>query len=295
MEKRVFISATSNKTLDDRRRSLKGAIIEKIRTAGFAPQEFWESGTAENMTWSFENVDSVMRSCVGAVIFGFPRWIVREPSAETRLIGEFNHYEGAVAITHDLPILILAEQGVESRGVVWTGGGKTITFVPSDADAAWLSSQEFTKRFEAWKRDVDSRKDVFLGYCSKAKGLAAQIQLRLTDAGASVLNWEMDFRAGGSILDEIDRARSRCSSAVFLFTEDDPLEGKSGGAAPRDNVVFEAGYFMSAKGSDRVLIIREGDAKMPADIGGAIYLHIEKDADVAVLEGQLRKFVERNL
>jgi predicted nucleotide-binding protein len=39
-------------------------------------------------------------------------------------------------------------------------------------------------------------------------------------------------------------------------------------AVPRDNVLFEAGYFIQAKGKDRVLIVREAGAKMPADLGG---------------------------
>ena len=97
----------------------------------------------------------------------------------------------------------------------------------------------------------------------------------------------MDFRAGGSILGEIENARSSCSCGIFLFTEDNPLEGTTEGAAPKDNVVFEAGYFMSAKDPERSLIIREGDAKMPADVGGAIYLHIEKGGDVNSIDSQL--------
>lgn len=76
----------------------------------------------------------------------------------------------------------------------------------------------------------------------------------------------MDFRAGGSIFDEIENARAACSCGLFLFSEDDPLEGAPGIAAPRDNVVFEAGYFMSSKGPEKCLIIRHGEAKMPADL-----------------------------
>lgn len=105
----------------------------------------------------------------------------------------------------------------------------------------------------------------------------------------------MDFRAGVSILSEIEAARAQCSCGIFLFSEDDPLEGVGGGAAPRDNVVFEAGYFMSSKGADRCLIVREGNAKMPADVGGAIYLHLNKGGDVAAIEGRLISFLEKNL
>jgi hypothetical protein len=295
MEKRVFVSATGNKRLDERRRLLKAAILAKIREAGYEPQEFWESGIPENLAWSFENVDRVMQKCVGAVVFGFPRWTISEPSHETRLVGEYNHYEGAVALTRGLPVLLLAEDGVENRGVVWTGGGKTITYVPENAEEHWVNDADFTKRFNAWLRELGARKDVFLGYCSKSAGTAAQIQLRLEKLGESVLNWAMDFRAGGSILSEIEIARAACSCGVFLFSEDDPLEGTPGGAAPRDNVVFEAGYFMSSKGPERCLIVRHGEAKMPADVGGAIYVHLGKTGDVSAIEGRLSDFLTRNL
>jgi Predicted nucleotide-binding protein containing TIR-like domain len=85
------------------------------------------------------------------------------------------------------------------------------------------------------------------------------------------------------------------SSARGSLSEDDPLEGTSGGAAPRDNVVFEAGYFMSAKGPERCLIVRHGEAKMPADVGGAIYVPLSKTADVSSIEGRLSDFVAQNL
>jgi hypothetical protein len=295
MIRRVFVSATRNDILDDRRRSLKKAILEKLRQEGFEPQEFWESGISENLAWSFENVNRVMRQCVGALVLGFPRWRFPGPSSEIRLVGEYSHYEGAVALTHGLPIFLLAERHVMDRGVVWTGGGRTVTYIPDDAQTDWVENPEFLKRFAAWRREMEARKDVFLGYCSKSAGTAAQIQLRLERIGASVLNYAMDFRAGRSILNEIESARATCFCGVFLFSEDDPLEGSTGVAAPRDNVVFEAGYFMSSKGADRCLIVREGDAKMPADLGGAIYVHLNKGDAVDSIEGRLRTFVENSL
>src|SRR6266566_6048956 len=231
MEKRVFVSSTTNRRLDDRRRHLKAAILAKIREAGYEPQEFRESGLPENLAWSFETADRVMRQCVGAVVFGFTRWKIPGGSEETRLVGEFNHYEGAVALTYGLPVLLLKEEGVKDRGIVWTGGGKALTYMPRSADEKWVNGTDFTKRFKAWLRELEARKDIFLGYCSKSAGIAAQIQLRLEKLGASVLNWAMDFRAGGSILSEIENARAACSCGVFLFSEDDPLEGAPGEAA----------------------------------------------------------------
>ena len=51
------------------------------------------------------------------------------------------------------------------------------------------------------------------------------------------------------------------SNRVRLFTkDDDPAEGGLDRAAPRDNVVFEARYFASARGHEKALIVREEEA-----------------------------------
>lgn len=293
VQRRVFVSATSDRSLDDRRKALKAEIIARLKRHGLAPQSFFEAGIAENMAWSFDNVDQVMRRCVGSVVIGFPRWTAAPPAAQ-RLVGEYNHYEGAVALTCRLPVLLLAERGVEDRGIVWTGAGRAITHFPEDATPAWLDGPDFQRRFDGWVREVEQRRDVFLGYCSQNEGTAAIIENRLGRMGATVLNYQMDFRAGVSILSEIEDAAARCTCGIFLFGNNDPLEGMDGAAAPRDNVVFEAGYFMNAKGPDRCLIIREDKAKMPADLGGAIYLPI-KNSQVDAIESRLRRFLKDNL
>ena len=294
-KRRVFVSVSSNRNLDDRRKALKAAILEKLQDEGFDPQAFFEFGEPGTLSWSFENVDHIMRKCVGAVVIGFPRWQISESIPPIGLVGEYNHYEGAVALSHHLPTLLLAERGVEDRGIVWTGGGKRITFIPEDAQASWTDEEEFQQSFGAWVHEVDSRKDVFLGYCSKNAGAAAQIKNYLIDEGATVLDYKMNFRSGASILNEIADASDRCSSGIFLFAENDPLKGSDGSAAPRDNVVFEAGYFMNSKGPNRCLIIRQGNAKMPADLGGAIYLHLKSTDDIAPIETQLTRFLKENL
>jgi hypothetical protein len=291
LHRRVFVSATNDRSLDDRRRAIKTAIVARLQRLNLEPQSFFEAGIAENLAWNFENVDRVMRKCVGAIVVGFPRW--ETPTAQ-QLIGEYNHYEGAVAFSYRIPVMLLAERGVENRGIVWTGAGRPITYIPEDATPAWLESPDFQRRFDGWVRDVKQRSDVFLGYCSQNQGTAAVIENRLVRSGATVLNYQMDFRAGVSILNEIEAAAARCSCGIFLFGNNDPLQGVDGGAAPRDNVVFEAGYFMNAKGPDRCLIIREDNAKMPADLGGAIYMQL-KNSDVAAIESRLERFLEENL
>jgi predicted nucleotide-binding protein len=63
---------------------------------------------------------------------------------------------------------------------------------------------------------------------------------------------------------------------LFLFTADDPVEGNPTKIAiPRDNVLLEAGYFMNAHTARRMVVVREEGTKMPADLGGMIYLTVE--------------------
>jgi hypothetical protein len=291
--RRIFVSATSNKGLDDRRKALKAGLIKLLIDAGYEPQEFFESGLGLRYAWNFENVNRIVKQCIGAVVIGFPRW--RSGSgADAPFVGEYNHFEGAVAMSYDLPILIIAEQGVADRGIVWTGGGKNIVFAPNDADVAWLNGGDFQNRFKVWLEDLRRRRDVFLGYCSQNAGIAAQIENILVRKGATVLNYAMDFRAGVSILQEIEEARSLCTCGIFIFGENDPMSGGDGNAAPRDNVVFEAGYFMSSKGPGRCLIVRVGQAKMPADLGGAIYISLAS-GDVAAIEARLTRFLDTSL
>jgi predicted nucleotide-binding protein len=109
----------------------------------------------------------------------------------------------------------------------------------------------------------------------------------------TVLDWQSDFPPGQNILQQIGRAGDRCSAGIFLFTRDDELASPSDEheAVPRDNVVFEAGYFIHAKGKERVLVVREQGAKMPADLGGDIYALLPDRNHIGPILETLRRFV----
>jgi len=291
VKRRVFVSVPAENHLDDKQRNIVAAVYQLIQGAGFEPQRFFVSGLPASMGWNFQTVDEVVRRCVGAVILAFPRWSFSYVGEEVSLATEYSHYEGAIANTLGLPILIVVQKGIADRGIVWTGGGKPILFVPPGVDDEWLKGETFRHRFTLWLDQLKERRDIFLGYCSKARDTANAINLYLTKIGVTVLDWA-DFSVGSNILDEIERAAALCSAGIFLFTQDDALEEAVGDrAAPRDNVVFEAGFFTQAKGRERVLIVRESGTKMPADIGGNIYLSLSDRKSIASIETQLRSFV----
>jgi hypothetical protein len=297
-ERRLFVSVNADPSLgqDERRIEVKRAILDRLRESGYTPQLFFESGLPIELGWTFDNVISVMRRCVGAMVIGFPRWQATIKGKTAKLIGEFSHFEGAVALSLGLPTMIAAEPDLLGRGIIFEGAGAYIARIPIDATGETIFEGPFGASLEVWLARLAEQRDVFLGFCSKSAGFAAQVEQILTREGATVHNWSMDFGVGSSILDEISAARSRCGRGVFIFSEDDPLEGINGQAAPRDNVVFEAGYFISAKGARNTVIVRVGKAKMPADLGGAIYLAVPSGAvGPAVIEARLRDFVSTGI
>jgi predicted nucleotide-binding protein len=91
-----------------------------------------------------------------------------------------------------------------------------------------------------------------------------------------------------------EHAAARSIAGVFLFTKDDDLAAQSNAvvAAPRDNVVFEAGYFIGLKGKRNVLVIRESSSKMPADLGGDVYAALPDRTSIAPIERSLASFLD---
>jgi len=294
MERRVFVSMTFDDYLSDTQNEVKWAIVDRIIGAGFMPHFFfpyipekYQGKVIAQLPWSTEAVDRVIRNCVGAVMIGFPRWTVSEERGE-KLASDYTHYEAGIVHTLGLPMFMVLEEGIPWRGA-FDGHTHNICTILLNADAASLDKPSFSQPFAKWVARVKDRKDIFLGYSSEAAGTAKNVARLLSGYQATVLDWQTF--GPGTILEQIEAAASRCSAGIFLFTRSDRLEGEGDKAAPRDNVVFEAGYFAHAKGHRRVLIVREDGAKMPADLGGAIYAPLADRSNIDPIATQIETFV----
>lgn len=301
ISRRVFISSPRDEHLDDRRNAIKWAIVKEIEALDYQAQVFGSTdggrGLASGKSWSPKAAEEVMQRCIGAAILGFPIWQCSgaESGKSVMLVTEYGHYEGALARTCGLPILAVLEYGVEERVFFNRYAGDPFLSVPADAGPSWVESSTFRDFMDNWNNRVSERRDIFLAYSGKQEGTANSIYEILTRLGATVLDWKRDFRGGPTILEQIEDAARRTSGGVFLFTRDDPLKGRGQQAAPRDNVIFEAGFFMRSKGHQRVLVIREEGAKMPADLGGVIYEPLADRGNVHDLEERLRLFLEGSI
>lgn len=311
MPPRIFISVPDDRHLDDRRQRVKRSLLRVVASqgldvVGFEAEQFGTGAAKPLNAWTVDRAQALLRQCDGVLVLALARRHVQLPGAAPS--GEptlqpvptsYNHLEGAIGLALGLPVLVVMEQGMAHDGI-FTSGIQPAE-MPANATEAWARSKAFRNHLPDWLGRIRARQDVFLGYCSKGSKVAVAIRGDLEKAGFSVLDWTRDFKAGGAtIFDEIERAASLCRAAIFLFTQDDELakhaEAKASfKAVPRDNVLFEAGYFMQVRGKSRVAIVREAGTKMPADLGGVIYLRFDNRRKLRATKQGLRKFMAQAL
>lgn len=78
---------------------------------------------------------------------------------------------------------------------------------------------------------------------------------------------------GKTIIEKFE-AYSDVGAAITLFTTDDLGKAKDNNELKpraRQNVIFEAGYFMGKLGRDKVVVVAEDEVEIPSDLQGVVY------------------------
>jgi predicted nucleotide-binding protein with TIR-like domain len=140
---------------------------------------------------------------------------------------------------------------------------------------------------------------IFLGSSGKQTKLLEALTRGLADI-AEVEPWTSVFNPGVSTLDRLVELTREVDFAAFVFAQDDwtssaPDAADQGQAAPRDNVVFEAGLFGGALGMRRTFILHAKGAKLPTDLLGMTavrYPEALTSTDMREVNQKLRKAIE---
>jgi len=285
---RIYISVPRDGWLQPEQLDIKRGIFDRIRSVGFEPHEFLISGDLSHMTWSHENLQYILGRCQGAAILGFIRWNVRDTEKTYQFNSAYNHYEGALALAKNLPTFILMHEHVHKAAIAIKGRAQHYVRLPDKVNSLWLQTDEFLSKFDGWIDAVKKRHHLFFAYCSKAQATATKIKDFLTGRGVSVVDQAIDLNPRSLTMDGMEKAARLCMGGIFLFTKDDETGTK-------ENMLFEAGYFMHAKGTDKTFIIGEEGSKPPAGMERGIYLPLQNRSDMAPLEKDLEKFIVKNL
>jgi Predicted nucleotide-binding protein containing TIR-like domain len=290
----VSISSGKNENLSPVQRQFLAALEDRIQARGL--RILPDSASSDDLTKRFAK----MRMCHGVVVFAFSQWqaerLNRKQNRKVLMPSEFNHMAAVQAQCAKRPLLVLREKALAERGAFRSGYLPHVVRVPASLNVDWLDSPEFRREFNKWIDEINCFQHVFLGYSSKATNLANAVYKFLAEnLKVRVFDWH-DFRPGDTIWESIERAERLTTCGLFLFMADDRLAaGESHEFAPRDNVVYEAGYFAGAKGRRRSLVIREEGAKVPSDLGGILYIPLRDRAHLSPIETPLREHLERML
>jgi hypothetical protein len=144
---------------------------------------------------------------------------------------------------------------------------------------------------------------IFLGSSATQTKLLQSLTRGLEDI-ARVEPWTASFNPGTSTLERLLELTRQVDFAAFVFARDDwtiksvaaaDQATAAGQAAPRDNVVFEAGLFGGVLGMRRTFILHANGAKLPTDLLGLTCIRYGEElsaADIRGINQKLRKAIE---
>lgn len=140
---RIFVSLPADQWLTKQENKTKWAIVSAVEELGYTTEVFLDPRGAHSLAasqaWNAVACEQIMRRCEGCVLLGFPRWRISSDSGQIHLPTEFNHYEGAVAHTLGLPLLVLVQAGVLRRVVFDPNYKGYVGVIPEKPTPKWLS------------------------------------------------------------------------------------------------------------------------------------------------------------
>lgn len=160
MKIKVFISKGSVAT--EEQRDFIDGVLDTLKTVGLSPRVMNEN------EWSHEQplqaIKKVIKECNGAVIIAFSRTIFKEgielrdggnrELKEIALPTPWNHIEAAMAYSFDLPLLVVAENGLKPEGLIEQNYDWSVYW--TDLNSQTVKSDKFKGFLLSWKKSVEN-------------------------------------------------------------------------------------------------------------------------------------------
>ena len=159
---KVFISKGSAATPEQR--VFVDAVLEMLDTVGLSARIMGEN------EWSYEQplkaIRKIIKECDGAVVIAFTRTQFEEgvefkrdqiiPLSNIRLPTTWNHIEASMAYSFELPLLVVAENGLKSEGLIEDGYDWRVYW--TDLNPGVVRSDSFKGFLQSWKAAVEEKK-----------------------------------------------------------------------------------------------------------------------------------------
>ena len=147
-------------------------------------------------------------------------------------------------------------------------------------------AKELARRLEqrnALVTAVSERVRVFIISSAEALEIARTVQNAFNHDPFAVTVWtDGVFRASHYAIESLERALDQSDVAIAVAEPDDITESRGERQpSPRDNVIFELGFFMGRLGRHRALLVepRGEEIKLPSDLAGVNTITYRYDAN----------------
>jgi CRP/FNR family cyclic AMP-dependent transcriptional regulator len=131
---------------------------------------------------------------------------------------------------------------------------------------------------------------VFIGSSKESLNPAREIQSLLSHDDLVSRPWTDGFRPSATSIENLERELASADFAILVLADDDVVESrKETHVVPRDNVIWEHGFFTGGLGRGRVFIVkpRGVDLKLPSDLGGITILDYDPNGTPEDLPSRL--------
>ena len=171
----------------------------------------------------------------------------------------------------------------ESDVVVARVDALTLNSIAESFPRLWRNiALELSERLRQRNRFVppmNPRPVLFVGCSSESLEIGREIQSALDHDPIIVKPWtDGIFSPGISPIESLEQELAKVDFAVLVLSPDDIVISRDYSShAPRDNIVFELGFFMGALSRSRTLLLvpRGIDFKLPTDLLGSNSLNLQ--------------------
>lgn len=121
--------------------------------------------------------------------------------------------------------------------------------------------------------------EMFVGSSTESEDLSRKIARKIAQKVNCIVPryWRDTFSVGNYTLSSLIRAAEQSQLALLMFCADDIVDSRSEQKlAPRDNILLEAGLFLSRLGPRRVALVMEDDVKFPTDLNGLVHVKFSR-------------------
>jgi hypothetical protein len=162
MEIEIFISKGGDEST--LQRAFVDALIDALKTAGIKPRIMFEN------EWSHEQplkvIKKTISECDGLLVIAYTRSEfekgkelrsnIEKDLNNIKLPTTWTHIEGAIAYAYELPMWIIAENGLKSEGLIEKGYDWNVYW--SNLDINEVKSDKFRGYLQSWKSAIEEKK-----------------------------------------------------------------------------------------------------------------------------------------